>query len=389
MPSITTMLVDFLMDLFRDPDKAAEFRDDPEGVLEAAGLGGVCGRDVDAVRPVILDFAPVSVDSSFDREYNTGRNEASNSDNNPFNPVFGGNNNDDDNGGGRGRDNDNGRDHDHDHDSDHDNGRDWDDHGHAVQQLTHILNHYSYTSEVDDRDTIVDQSVNQNIWADGDVEQYFDNDAVIASGDDSVAAGDDANVANGDDSIAAGGDVDQDNSEDNSTNIDVDGDADIEIGSDDTTVKDSFNEDNDGIDVDGIANSVDVDKTTNEDSFNEETNLDIDKSVNDSYNPDLEVDHSINDSYNQETDLEVDNSVNDSYNPDLEVDHSINDSYNPDLEVDHSINDSLNSEFEVDNSVNDSFNPEESFNDEATTIEDNIVVVDTEVEDDSAAVVAD
>ena len=41
--------------------------------------------------------------------------------------------------------------------------------------------------EVDNRQTNLDQSVNQNIWADGDVEQWFDNDSVVASGDRAVA----------------------------------------------------------------------------------------------------------------------------------------------------------------------------------------------------------
>ena len=46
------------------------------------------------------------------------------------------------------------------------------------------------TTVIDDRDTTVDNSVNQNIEAFGDVNQDFDND--IVSGDGAVAAGDGA-----------------------------------------------------------------------------------------------------------------------------------------------------------------------------------------------------
>ena len=57
----------------------------------------------------------------------------------------------------------------------------------VVREIQQVSNHFAW---VDDRDTIVDQSVNQNIWADGDVTQTFDNHAVVASGDDAIAAGD-------------------------------------------------------------------------------------------------------------------------------------------------------------------------------------------------------
>ncbi|PFG38736.1 hypothetical protein ATJ97_1222 [Georgenia soli] len=180
MTTIANMLLEFLMKLLRDPEAAAAFRSDPDKALEAAGLGGVCTDDVEAVMPVIFDYAPVRVDSSFDRDYGTGGNDAAI-------------------GGSFPRPGHDRPGHDrpdvpgHD-DADHP--RYDDDHAHAVQQLSYVVNDYSYTSWVDDRDTVTDQSVNQNIWADGDVVQLFDNDAVIASGDHAVAAGDDAHVDN-------------------------------------------------------------------------------------------------------------------------------------------------------------------------------------------------
>ncbi|MCK6211726.1 IniB N-terminal domain-containing protein [Georgenia sp. EYE_87] len=213
MTTIANNLLEFLLSLLRDPEAAAAFRHDPEKALENAGLSDVCTEDVEAVLPVIFDYAPVRVDSSFDRDYNTGRNESDVGGNISQPPPWRPDRPDRDD-GDRPRDDDD-RPHDDDRPRDDD-----DDHAHAVQQLSYVVNNYSYTSKIDDRDTITDQSVNQNIWADGDVVQLFDNDAVIASGDHAVAAGDDADV---------------DNSHDESTNtwVDVeDGEATVVVGDD-------------------------------------------------------------------------------------------------------------------------------------------------------------
>ncbi len=84
----------------------------------------------------------------------------------------------------------------------------------VLQQLnyyTNVVNNTEQTFEdndvttIDDRDTTVDQSVNQNITAFGDVNQDFDNDVV--SGDGAVAAGDNAQVNTGDGAVQAGGDI--------------------------------------------------------------------------------------------------------------------------------------------------------------------------------------
>ena len=106
-----------------------------------------------------------------------------------------------------------------------------DDHSHAVAQLTSIVNNYTYSSAIDDRDTVTDQSVNQNIWADGDVLQIFDNDAIIASGDGAIAAGG---------SVAVG----SFNEDDHSTRLDI---------------EDSFNDDH----------SDQRRRSTSSDSFND------------------------------------------------------------------------------------------------------------------------
>ena len=141
-------VVQFLMNLFGDRQAAQDFLDDPEGVLENHGLGGVRSADVDAAMPVVLDYAPISVNASrFDQNYNdasTGHVGGG------WTPPPGG--------GGH------------------------DDHGHAVEQLHHVVANYSYPSAGDERGAIMDQSLSQNIWADGDVEQWFDNDSLAFDG---------------------------------------------------------------------------------------------------------------------------------------------------------------------------------------------------------------
>ena len=88
--------------------------------------------------------------------------------------------------------------------------------GDPVEQVLQQLNYFTTvtnitrqtfedndTTVIDDRDTAVDASVNQNITAFGDVNQDFDNDVV--SGDEAVAAGDRSQVNTGDEAVQAGG----------------------------------------------------------------------------------------------------------------------------------------------------------------------------------------
>nr|WP_201762457.1 IniB N-terminal domain-containing protein [Pseudarthrobacter psychrotolerans] len=208
MPTLANDLVLFLMSLFGNEEAAKEFLDDPERSLENAGLGGVCSADVDAALPVVLDYAPITIHaSSFDRSYNTGGNGAATGGGAvAVTPTL--------SGGGNG------------------------DHTHAIQQLHNVVNNYSYTSTVDDRDTITDQSVNQNIWADGDVEQWFDNDSVIASGDRAVAAGDDVDM---DDSNNIEDSYNRDNSNDSSTDNSVNAGRDAEVGNTEINAEDDVN----------------------------------------------------------------------------------------------------------------------------------------------------
>jgi hypothetical protein len=298
-------LLDFILELLSDHEAAEAFYADPDGALKAAGHAGVCGSDVDAVLPLVLDYAPVTVNtSSFDRSYDTGNHGSSYAD--------GGSNS---TGGGH-------------HappppPSHHD-----DDHDHAVQQIHHILNTYSYTySSVDDRDTITDQSVNQNIWAKGDVTQWFDNDSVVASGDGAVAAGDDAEgVITGDGNIVGDGNVTGDENivghgntevtgdgnivgDDNDGNLVGDGDGNV-VGDDNQAVTGDDNVTGFGS---GDVTSVGGDLSASGGSSvaiggdSSVDNSETDNSVNDSFNS--ETDNSTNDSFNDESTNTVDNST--------------------------------------------------------------------------------
>jgi hypothetical protein len=331
MPTLATSLIQFLMNLFNNPDAAKEFLEDPEQALEDAGLGRVCTADVDAVMPVVLDYAPISVDSSFDREYNTGGNTA-------WTGSHGGGEGD---GGGQGGHGGGGGGH---HPDPHDN----DDHAHAVQQLHHVVNNYSYTSSVDDRDTVTDLSVNQNIWADGDVTQLFENEAIIASGDGAMIAGGDIAVDNSVDNS-------EDNSQDHSLSVVAGDDADVAIGNTDL--------------------EVDVD-----DSFNTDKSIDDSYNTVDSYNTDVEVD--IEDSLNDSSDHSVDNSDH-SVNTDVDIEESFNKET-----TDVGIDDSFNKETtEVDVDIEESFNKDNSVNTDVTVddieaefthIDDSVVLANNE-----------
>ena len=155
--TVAKEVVQFLMDIFGDRQAAQDFLDDPEGVLEQHGLAGVSSADVDAAMPVVLDYAPLSVTApAVDRHLSAGAGTGhAGSGWSPF-PSGGG----------------------------HD-----DDHGQAVEQLTHVVASYSFPATPDDRGAMAGQSPALNIWADGDVEQWFDNDSVPAFQDAAIGAG--------------------------------------------------------------------------------------------------------------------------------------------------------------------------------------------------------
>ncbi|QDG89544.1 IniB N-terminal domain-containing protein [Pseudarthrobacter sp. NIBRBAC000502770] len=279
MPTLANDLVQFLMQLFGNREAIQEFLDDPEKALQEHGLANVCSADVDAAMPVVLDYAPITLNALSFVRGNAGSMwpgsavSATHAGNAPAIHAGG-------MAAGYG-------------------GATYDqaDHAHAVQQLQNVVNHFSYTTQttmLDDRDTITDQSVSQNIWAHGDVEQWFDNHAAVASGDRAVAAGDDAAVR---DSHNVRDSYTTDHSTDNSTDNSVHAGGDVSIGTGETDISGSFNTDL-GLDVD--------------DSFND--------SSENSYHPDYS-DHSVD----TDMDLDARDSFNDnSTNSSVDVDDSFN-----------------------------------------------------------------
>ena len=209
LTTIADALIQFILSLLRDPAAAEEFANDPDGMLARNGLTGVCAADVQAVRPVVIDHPMVAVRAAPDPVVVHSTPAAQQ----PFaaDPV-------------------------------------------AVREITQM----AQTFHFDNRSTIIDQSVNQSIWAEGDVTQQFDHEAVIASGDGANAAGHDV---------------------DNSTTDATMGDVSIGNTDTDITVDDSYN--------DSSTDTTTTVDATVDDSFNDSSsNTDVDTTVDGSFNGD-------------------------------------------------------------------------------------------------------
>jgi len=162
-------LIQLLLSLFEDEEQLAAFQANPDAFLASCGITDLEPGDVHEALVLLRD----SHDASFDRDYNTGGHHHPQLPPPPH-PKPG-----------------------------------EDPHEVAVKYLnTYVTNNY-----VDDRDTIVDNSINQNIDNRGGIfNQDIDVDSVVASGDGAVAAGDDVRdntIVSGDDNILAGGNVTQ------------------------------------------------------------------------------------------------------------------------------------------------------------------------------------
>ncbi|MEZ3159220.1 IniB N-terminal domain-containing protein [Microbacterium sp. BWT-B31] len=180
LATIAEALIEFILSLLRDPDAAQELNDDPEQVLARKGLTTACADDVRAVAPVVIDRPDVSPRSVSPQPRDTNPNPNPNPTSiDPRDPTP----------------------------------------QQVAREIMSIVNNFSF----DNRTTIVDQSVNQSIWAEGDVTQVFDQEAIVATGDQAIAAGDDAVSDQSDTNVAVG---------------------DVAIGNTDTTttIDGSFNE---------------------------------------------------------------------------------------------------------------------------------------------------
>jgi hypothetical protein len=321
MSNVATSLLDFILDLLSDPEAAAEFHADAQGALEDAGLGDLCAADVDAILPMLADFAPVSTAGGSSR----GDDDEDGS-NSGYRP-------DDDEDHGHG----------HGHGSDDDDDND----GYlAIEHIKHIQNHYEYSPT-----TTIDAS--HSVWGDS-YKIWAEDDAVVAV-NGAIAAGDDVKDSDVDNSVR-----------DSYNEIDVEGDgnavgrgnevedsftAEDSFNTDlDVDIDDSFNHENSGntVEGDGIAGGEDNEATSDhsteidvEDSFNEDNSTEVE--VEDSFNDnstDLDVD--VEDSFNEDNSTEVDVELEDSFNEEnsveieeiaVAVDESIASVGDPEVEV--------------------------------------------------------
>jgi hypothetical protein len=160
----THTLIEWLLDILKDPEAREALLDDPNGYLNQCGWGDADAGDIeDALRLIHHD--------------------------------------DDDDHGDHGDDDDDDRGNHHPAPHHHHDNEDA-----GTYLRNYVTNNYTY---VDDRDTEVDNSVHQRIDTDGgDFDQTIDNDPVVASGDGAVAAGHDirdSTVTTGDGNVVGNG----------------------------------------------------------------------------------------------------------------------------------------------------------------------------------------
>jgi hypothetical protein len=176
-------LLDTLLGIFSNSETHEEFQANPEGFLAAQGHGDVTAQDIQAEMPQVLQ----AFQGNSGGATQGGAASFASSGNVTLPPPPAASS-----GGGYAEGGLSG----------------------AVESINHYTNVLNINSQtfqdndttyIDDRDTTVDNSVNQNIQAFGDVNQNFDNDVV--SGDGAVAAGDYAQVNTGDGAVQAGGDI--------------------------------------------------------------------------------------------------------------------------------------------------------------------------------------
>lgn len=238
LQTITDALIEFILSLLRDPAAMEEFEADPEAVLEEYGLSDICVDDVRAVAPVIVD-RPDIVPKPTPPPTPTPKPPTPPAPERPDVVII-----------------------------------------KRPPEVVEEIHRVTNSFHVDNRSTIVDQSVNQSIWAEGDVMQLFDQEAVLAAGDESMAAGNDAVVDSSDTDVTMG-DVAIGNT-DKTTNID--GSFNDESVAVSLAAKDSLNDESVAVDID-----TDID-----DSFNDTTDIDktstVDVDIEDTTTIDVDVD---------------------------------------------------------------------------------------------------
>jgi hypothetical protein len=293
--------------------------------------------------------------------------------------------------------------------------------GDPVEQVLQQLNYFTTVgnttqqhfedndvTNIDDRDTTVDNSVNQNITAFGDVNQDFDNDVV--SGEGAVAAGDDAEVNTGDGAVQAGDDIDNATIATGDVEGSVFDDAtDSVIGDDDQVISDStmgaatfgsgdatnVEAENANLGDGLIVSDTNGDPNLNagDGDFTQFTDSELDESVVgggsvESNDIDVSADDGSSvafgdgaESSAESQDVEVyDNSgtvqVADDATQTGLTDNSINDSYNNEGSFNVDVT-------ETDNSIDDSFDAEDSFNVDNSVTDNSVDTQDNDVDVDA------
>jgi hypothetical protein len=288
--NMTQSLLDFILNLMRNDDAKAAFATNPDKALADAGLSNVCSEDVSDAMSYVAEYHPVTFVG--DRSYDVGDTRVSQ---HASSGHFDGSRDDDDRGY---------------RPEHHDGGS----HAAVVQQLDYITNNYSYA---DSHDTVIDKSVNQNIWNKGDLSQRFDDHSVTAT-DHSVAAGRDINgdVANGDDNV-----VGHDNTVGNT------------FDSDDHSINDSFNSSNTAVNG-GIAGSGNDGNVTNPVDSNVATNG---SKIDNSSHTDNSITEVNSNNTKTTTDIDShDHTVDINNHPETTVSDSDNGSYNEHSQIDQS-----------------------------------------------------
>jgi hypothetical protein len=273
-------LLEFLRSLIFDEEARQEFAENPEQALADANLEHLSAEDVKDALELMQDD---SQDADFSREYNTGGNEINVAAPAPV--------------------------------EHHDDG--------GSESAVEYINKYITNNYVDDRDTTVDNSINQQIdTGGGDFDQNIDIDSTVASGDGSVAAGDDiedSTIATGDGNTIGDGNVTGDDNTvgDGNTDVNVDGGGSAIVGDGNQAVVGDGNTSSFG---DGDATSAEIDGDVNVDdgsSFAIGGNSSVDSS-----------DHSDDDTYTDNSDNSVEDSFNSTSSFEDNSDNSTNDSFN-------------------------------------------------------------
>jgi hypothetical protein len=276
MTTIVSTLLDFILDLLRDPEAAAEFEADPEGTLAAAGLGDVCGADLEELLPMLADYAPVAGGVGggwYPEDSDSGSGSGSEDD-------------DDDEGG-------------YTPGGHHHEGGELD----IVAKLKYIQQNFSYEST-----TITHIDASHAVWAGGDVTQLFGDDNVLAT-NGSLALGEDAE-------LEVEGDLewsvkDSFNPTIGSTVVEVDGDAEnLVVGSE---VTDSVLLQGEDFDIENLVNGdgnqtdVDAENAVLGNGNAVDNDLDLDVDVENSGNTIEGTGNAIG----EDNDLDTENSGND------------------------------------------------------------------------------